>query len=373
MMQEPGAPRIGVLWRGDRRADAPLPRADRGLGPLYDALTALGAAVVPVPYSDDAVDDVREELLALDGVLVWVNPIQDGASRALLDPVLREVSARGVWVSAHPDMIARMGTKEVLYRTRHLGWGSDTGLYRSAAELAAGFPARLARLGRLVLKQARGNGGNGVWKVELPGGNPGPAGPDALVRVQDARSKDGSSELIALGAFMRRCEDYFAWSGSLVDQAYQERLADGMIRCYFCGSQVAGFGRQWPKGLLDDPQGPAPATVMRGPDTPDWQALRQQAEAEWVPQTTGILGISPEELPVIWDADFLFGPKTTAGDDTYVLCEINASAVWPFPPAAAPAIAAAALDRTRAARALRFPVSAGAGSSPDWQPGEDHP
>jgi hypothetical protein len=294
--------------------------------------------------------------LALDGVLVWVNPIQDGASGALLDPLLREASAAGVWVSAHPDVILQMGTKEVLYRTRHLGWGSDTGLYRSAAELTAGLPARLARLGRLVLKQARGNGGNGVWKVELPGGIPGPAGQETLVRVQDARSRDGSSELTALGAFMRRCEDYLAWSGSLVDQAYQDRLADGMIRCYFCGTQVAGFGRQWPKGLLDGPQDPAPATVMQDPGTPEWQALRQQAEAEWVPQMTSILGISPEDLPAIWDADFLFGPKTPAADDTYVLCEINVSAVWPFPPTAAPAIATAALARTRAARALRLPA-----------------
>ena len=371
MSQEQAAPRIGVLWRGDRRADAPRPRADRGLGPLYDAFAALGVAPVAVPYSDDAVADVREELLALDGVLVWVNPIQDGANRALLDPLLREVSAAGVWVSAHPDVIMRMGTKEVLYRTRHLGWGSDTRLYRSAPEFDAEFPARLGGLGRVVLKQARGNGGNGVWKVELPGGNPGPAAPDTLVRVQDARSRDGSSELIGLGTFMRHCEGYFAWSGSLVDQAYQERLADGMIRCYFCGTQVAGFGRQWPKGLLDGPQGPAPATDMQGPGAPDWQALRQQAETDWVPQMTGIIGISPQELPVIWDADFLLGPKTPAGDDTYILCEINVSAVWPFPPAAAPPIAAAALDRTRAARAMRSPAPVGASGS--QEPGDRRP
>jgi hypothetical protein len=72
---------------------------------------------------------------------------------------------------------------------------------------------------------------------------------------------------------------------------------------------------------------------------------------------TSVLGISPGELPVIWDADFLFGPKTPAGDDTYTLCEINVSAVWPFPPAAAPAIATAALARTRATRALRLPAA----------------
>ena len=161
---------------------------------------------------------------------------------ALLDPLLREVSAEGVWVSAHPDVILQMGTKEILYRTRDLGWGSDTSLYRSAAEFAASFPARLGDLGRLVVKQGRGNGGDGVWKVELPGGRPGPADPDVPVRVQDARSGDGASEIAALGSFMQRCEPYFAWSGCLVDQPFQDRLADGMLRCYFSGRQAVRIG-----------------------------------------------------------------------------------------------------------------------------------
>jgi hypothetical protein len=354
MSQEQRMPRIGVLWRGVRRAESPLPAADRGLVPLFDAFARLPVVIEPVPYGDDAAAEVRDQLLGLDGVLVWVNPIQDGASRAVLDPLLREVSAAGVWVSAHPDVILQMGTKEVLYRTRHLGWGSDTSLYRSAGEFASGFPSRLAQRGRLVLKQARGNGGNGVWKVELPGGRPGQAGPDAVVRVQDARARDGSTELVPLATFMRRCQEYFAWSGCLVDQVFQDRLADGMIRCYFSRGQVTGFGRQWPKGLLDDPrQDPAPASVMHGPDVADWQPLRVKAESQWVPQMISVLGIGADDLPVIWDADFLFGPNTAAGDDTYVLCEINVSAVWPFPPMAAPAVAAAALDRALAARAAR--------------------
>jgi hypothetical protein len=352
MSGEQGRARIGVLWRGDRRAGAPLPRADRGLGPLYEAFGKLPVVLQPVPYADDAVDEVRGQLLSLDGVLVWVNPIQDGANRALLDPILREAADRGVWVSAHPDVILKMGTKEVLFRTRELGWGSDTVLYRSPGEFADGFPGRLARLGRLVLKQGRGNGGNGVWKVELPGGTPGLADPDAVVRVQDARARDGSSEHLALGEFMGRCQEYFAWSGCLVDQAFQDRLGDGMLRCYFSHDRVVGFCRQWPQGLLDhDPHdGTPPASVMEGPDVPAYQVLRVQAETEWVPQMTEILGIDAHELPVIWDADFLFGPKTPAGQDTYVLCEINASAVWPFPPTGAPIVAAAAFARVRAAR-----------------------
>jgi len=54
-------------------------------------------------------------------------------------------------------------------------------------------------------------------------------------------------------------------------------------------------------------------------------------------------------LPVLWDCDFLLGPKDAAGQDTYVLCEINASSVSPFPDSAVAPIAAATLARAKAA------------------------
>jgi hypothetical protein len=71
-----------------------------------------------------------------------------------------------------------------------------------------------------------------------------------------------------------------------------------------------------------------------------------------------VLGVDRDALPVIWDADFLYGPKTAAGEDTYVLCEVNVSAVWPFPPMAAATIAAAALARTRDSKRRREAASA---------------
>ena len=80
---------------------------------------------------------MREQLLELDGVLVWVNPIQEGLDRSKLDPLLAEVAAAGVWVSAHPEVILKLGTKEVLYRTRDLSCGTDTHLYRTLDELAS--------------------------------------------------------------------------------------------------------------------------------------------------------------------------------------------------------------------------------------------
>jgi hypothetical protein len=76
-----------------------------------------------------------------------------------------------------------MGTKEVLHRTRTLGWGTDTRLYASSQEIRDEFPRVLASGGPRVLKQNRGNGGIGVFRVDLvrPEARP---GSEALVRVQ---------------------------------------------------------------------------------------------------------------------------------------------------------------------------------------------
>src|SRR5262249_59428692 len=109
-------------------------------------------------------------LVAADGVLVWVDPLSRGKTRAALDTLLRDVAARGPWVSAHPDTILKMGTKEVLYRTKHLGWGTDTHLYRDMAAFRAEFPPLLQSAGPRVLKQNRGNGGHGVWEGQLLAG-----------------------------------------------------------------------------------------------------------------------------------------------------------------------------------------------------------
>jgi hypothetical protein len=100
--------------------------------------------------------------------------------------MLREVAAKGVWVSAHPDVILKMGTKQVLFRARHLGWRAETDLYRTLDELRGELPRRLASLPR-VLKRNRGNGGIGTWKVELPAHGSSKVGPDTIVRVLHAR------------------------------------------------------------------------------------------------------------------------------------------------------------------------------------------
>jgi hypothetical protein len=279
---------------------------------VFEELAAIGIHAEPAVYADDIADEVREQLLAVDGVLVWVDPIHEGQTRTVLDAMLRDVASRGPWVSAHPDAILKMGVKEVLHRTEHLGWGTDTHLYRTVAEFGDAFPSRLQSAGPRVLKQNRGSGGQGVWKVDLVSG---PAAKASTVRLLEAR-RGSVFEEMSLGEFMTRCEDYFA-DGCIVDQPFQPHLPDGMIRCYMGADKVVGFGHQFIKALIPPPpEGPdSPAAqpgprIMHGADAEPFQVLRAKMEAEWTPQMMEILGIDAASLPIIWDADFVYGPRT---------------------------------------------------------------
>jgi hypothetical protein len=199
-----------------------------------------------------------------------------------------------------------------------------------------------------VLKQNRGNGGQGVWRVEM-------AGSDSDVRVLHAR-RGSVPEDMPLADFMTRCEAYLTPDGCIVDQPFQPRLPDGMIRCYMGGDKVVGFGHQLIKALIaPPPEGPeSPAAqpgprIMHGADAAPFQALRTRMETEWTPQMMQVLGIDPASLPIIWDADFLYGPRNAAGEDSYVLCEINVSSVFAIPDQAPAAIARLALNKLRSA------------------------
>ena len=341
--------KLALLWPRDvPKWHAATPQQYR-LNRVFEALAALGIKAEPALYADDAVDQVRAQLLACDGVLVWVDPLFTSRSRTVLDAMLRDVAAKGVWVSAHPDVILKMGAKEVLYRTRHLGWGTDIHLYREAVTLHEEFPRQLQVAGPRVLKQNRGNDGQGVWKVELISTR---ALDAPTVRVLHA-SRGSPSEELPLVDFLARCEAYFTDDGCIIDQPFQPRLPDGMIRCYMGADKVIGFGHQLIKALIPPPpEGPNSEAATPGPrimhpaSAPEFQALRSRMESEWTPEMMQLLDIGAGSLPIIWDADFLYGPRDVSGADTYVLCEINVSSVFPFPEQAPAKIASFARDRS---------------------------
>jgi hypothetical protein len=308
---------------------------------MFAAFEPLGVSAEPVVYSDDSVDAIRDQLLRLDGVLVWVNPIEKGLDRSRLDSLLREVAAAGVWVSAHPDVILRMATKRVLVDTASMSWSAATHLYENSEQFRAEFPRRAAECGPLVLKQHRGMGGAGVWSVES-------VSADEL-RVQQAAG-GAAPETISTEAFLQLCVPYFAGEGVMVEQSLQSRLAEGMIRIYLSHETVVGFAHQYPRAFLAPEVAADLPTEKRfePPDTKRHQPLRHKMESEWVGELQRLMRLRREELPVIWDADFLHGPKDDDGQDSYVLCEINASSTFAFPEFAMPTVAEAALAQIAA-------------------------
>jgi hypothetical protein len=336
------------VWRADRATGAKASKHER-LAPIFHALADVGAAVEPVLFHESEADEMLERLVSFDGVLVWVDPITADGDRVVLDAMLREVAARGPWVSAHPETILKMGTKEVLYRSRSLGWGADTRMYSTTEEFVGQFPPHLAAERVRVLKQNRGNGGIGVWKVSA-------LDPEAhKVRVQHAAPRDDATEDLTLAEFSDRCADYLTGPGKLIDQPFAERLPEGMIRAYLVDREVVGFATQQPISPEVDATAPEPDRVLGMPspktmynaDEPRFAQLRIQLENEWVPDMCRLVDVQDADLPVMWDTDFLYGPRADDGTDTYMLCEINVSSVIPYPPALPGKVAAAVMRRTK--------------------------
>ena len=142
----------------------------------------------------------------------------------------------------------------------------------------------------------------------------------------------------------------------MIDQAYQERLPDGMVRCYLVHDKVVGFGHQTVNALFPAPPGSPPSAAPQPgprlyypPTKPEFQALKHKVETQWVKDMQKLLDIDTFQLPIIWDCDFLFGPLDASEEDTFVLCEINVSSIAPFPESAPPYVAAATLARIEAA------------------------
>jgi hypothetical protein len=331
-------PSIALLYPGDRAARVRSVREESRFAALFEAFAAAGVHAEPAVYHDEFADEVLQQLLRLDGVLVWCNPIEDGRRRDTLDALLREASLAGVFVSAHPDAILRLGTKDVLLETRDLPFGSEVLRVDSSAQLAADLPARLAR-GARVLKQHRGHSGIGIWRVEQ-------APSSALLKVQHAQ-RGSVEELMDMPTLVQRMAPYFEPEngGHMIDQAWQPRLREGMVRAYLVQDRVAGFGHQAINALypaIAAEPAPQPGPRLYHPaDLPRFQALKERLETQWIAALRQQLGLTQDQLPMLWDCDFMLGEPRAEEPEPYVLCEINVSSVSPFPPSAiAPLVAA---------------------------------
>lgn len=334
-------PRIALLYPGDRAMRDRRDPVESRFAALFDAFAAAGMAACPAVYHDDFAEEVEAQLRGVDAVLVWCNPIEGGRRRDTLDAMLRRVADAGVLVSAHPDAVLALGTKDVLLASQGLPFGTDVHRVDSIAQLEADLPHRLDR-GARVLKQHRGHSGIGVWRVERT------APRSTLLRVRHAQ-RGSEEETLTLAALKERLATYFepANGGHMIDQAWQPRIAEGMVRAYLVQDRVAGFGVQAVNALHPDSPQPGPR-LYHGPDLAGSQRLRHLLETGWVDTLIEAVGLPRTRLPLLWDCDFMLGETDRSGE-RYVLCEVNVSSVSPFPPSCVPEIVAATQSLTNRA------------------------
>jgi hypothetical protein len=319
--------------------------AESRFAALFTAFTNAGVRAEPVVWRDDFSEEVAAQLRRVDAVLVWCNPIHDGYRRDRLDELLREVARKGVFVSTHPDTILRLGTKDVLFDTRDLPFGSDVQRVDSLDQLATQLPGRLD-IGPRVLKQYRGHSGIGVWRVQWD---------DRLHRTVRLRHAERGSEeqVVDWPAFLERLAPYFepANGGHMIDQEWQPRLSEGMVRAYLVEDRVVGFGHQAINALYPNRPGkppiPAGPRLYYGHDDARFQELKHRLESGWIEALCKRVGVPAERLPLLWDCDFMLGERAATEPERYVLCEINVSSVSPFPPSATTPLVTATLARVR--------------------------
>lgn len=327
-------PTVALLYPGDRPTRDRADPSESRFAALFEAFARAGVTATPAVYNEEFSEEVEAQLRACSLVLVWCNPIDGGRRRDRLDAMLRRVADSGVVVSAHPETILRLGTKDVLFHTRDLPFGSDVCRIESLLQLEDELPERLRR-GARVLKQYRGHSGIGVWRVELVDRAAGPT----QFRVRHAQ-RGSDEELMELPALLARLAPYFepANGGHMIDQAWQPRLAEGMVRAYLVEDRVQGFGHQSVNALYPAaPREPAPQPGPRlyhAADLPQFQFLKERLETEWIGLLRERVGLSREQLPLLWDCDFMLGEPLADAPERYVLCEINVSSVAPFPDSA---------------------------------------
>ena len=201
----------------------------------------------------------------------------------------------------------------MLVETRDLPFRSDVHRVDSLAQLAVELPARLA-LGARVLKQHRGHSGIGVWRVERAAGNASGLNVHRAQRGSEAERLDQPQRLERLALYFESAN-----GGRMIDQAWQPRLAEGMVRACLVEVRVGGFGHQAINALHPDVRSPARAA------------------------TTGRRTHASSSCDTGWSRAGLRNCANASAcrANGCVLCETNGSSVSPFPPSAIDPLVAA--------------------------------
>ena len=321
--------------------------------PIANAVIDCGAACEVVYYSDNTEALLKKYLDTMHGIIVRVNPAEyAGVTRSRLEALLMAQKKRGAVVMSTPDVQRSMGAKDALCRISGLRCGLvDTLAYYSAEELDAGFRMSMAFQPRVV-KQNRGSQGEGIWICKLKDEstyckNFGDrvCGLDEMLVLVEAC--DNHVEEHTVGEFLEFCVNgrtaksgewtsrgkgkYLAGGrasgGQMVDQRFMPRIVEGEVRCLMVGPNLVELVHKKPKeGTMSATLGSGAVYTKYPKDAPEFASLVSAFSADRA-AIMQALGVAGSPLPLVWTADFIFGPKDAEGNDTFVVGEFNCSCV----------------------------------------------
>ena len=87
--------KVAILWRGDAQARRDATAQNNRFYRIFEELEAAGIRAEPAVYAEEFEQEVREQLLAADGVLVWVDPIHQGRTVPSLMPYCARLQRTG--------------------------------------------------------------------------------------------------------------------------------------------------------------------------------------------------------------------------------------------------------------------------------------
>jgi len=289
---------------------------------IANGLISAGMSCQLVQYVATKHDSLVEALGHADCVIVRGNT-PPGVNADHLDTNLRNLEQMGKRVWPSPDVKAVMSSTEVMARITSLSIGlPDTAAYDTPEALAAGLRRTVAFQPRVVRRSCGGGkrSSEGTWLVKLQSGNycsqlgKRLCTDDERIDVMELAS--GRLESHTLGQFIEFCANgrtaksgiwgglssgkYLA-DGSLIDQRFCPRIAEGDVRVHMIGKNVVSIEHRKQSG-----------SDVYQPDVPSFAGLVAGIQRD-VPTLMSRLGLHGKPLPLVWSVDFVNVEPGTAG------------------------------------------------------------
>jgi hypothetical protein len=105
--------------------------------------------------------------------------------------------------------------------------GGDVRQYSSFDEFKERFLLSSPQM--RILKQYRGNGGNGVFKINTINIK------NNMIGITHASGDEGE-RVVTEADFFEQMKYYFNNNGMLIDQPWNTNIINGMVRCYLSGA-----------------------------------------------------------------------------------------------------------------------------------------